>query len=135
MTKLQGELSAGVVSEARYYPWRGQGRESAMVKDRPLAIADDVRGAGPSLLLLPAFSSISTWAELDGVAQGLALRYRVITLDWLGFGESARPPWRSRPTIYQAMLNDFVQDVVPDVAGVVACGHSAGYALALAAQP
>ena len=135
MTKLQGELPVGVVSETRYYPWRGQGQEAAMVKDRSLAIAYDVRGAGPPLLLLPAFSSISTRAELDGLAQGLALHYRVITLDWLGFGESARPAWCSRPAIYQAMLNDFVQDVVPEVAGVVACGHSAGYALALAAQP
>ena len=134
MTKLQGELPVGVVSETRYYPWRWQGRESAMVKDRPLAIAYDVRGAGPSLLLLPAFSSISTRAEVDGLAQGLALRYRVITLDWLGFGESARPPGCSRSVIYQALLNDFVRDVVPEVAGVVACGHSAGYTLGLAAQ-
>lgn len=127
MTEVQGELSAGVVSETRYYPWQWQGQEAE--------IAYDVRGAGPSLLLLPAFSSISTRAELDGLAQGLALRYQVITLDWLGFGESARPPGCSRPAIYQAMLNDFVQDVVPEVAGLVACGHSAGYALALAAQP
>ena len=127
MTEVQRELSAGAVSETRYYPWRWQGQE--------VAIVYDVWGAGPSLLLLPAFSSISTRAELDGLAQGLALRYQVITLDWLGFGESARPPWRSRPVIYQAMLNDFVRDVVPEVAGLVACGHSAGYALALAAQP
>ncbi|NJO11325.1 MAG: alpha/beta hydrolase [Leptolyngbyaceae cyanobacterium SL_1_1] len=134
MAEVQGELLTGAVSETRYYPWRWQAREAAMVKDRPLAIAYDVRGVGPSLLLLPAFSSISIRAELDKLAQGLAQRYRVITLDWLGFGESARPAWRSRPAVYQAMLNDFVQAVVPKVAGVVACGHSAGYALGLAAQ-
>ncbi|NCJ08285.1 alpha/beta fold hydrolase [Synechococcales cyanobacterium C] len=126
MTEVQGELSAGVVSETRYYAWRWRGREAA--------IAYDVRGVGQTLLLLPAFSSISTRAELDRLAQGLAQRYRVITLDWLGFGESARPAWRSRPAIYQAMLQAFVRDVVPEVGGLVACGHSAGYALGLAAQ-
>ncbi|WOD39732.1 alpha/beta fold hydrolase [Nodosilinea sp. E11] len=126
MAEVQRELSTGVGSETRYYPWRWQGRE--------VALAYDVQGEGQTLLLLPAFSSISTRAELDGLAQGLAQRYRVITLDWVGFGESARPAGCSRPAIYQAMLNDFVRDVVPEAAGVVACGHSAGYALELAAQ-
>ncbi|MBE9114093.1 alpha/beta hydrolase [Nodosilinea sp. LEGE 07298] len=125
MTEVQGELLTGAVSATLYYPWRWQGKTAA--------IAYDVRGGGPSLLLLPAFSSISTRAELDKLAQGLAQRYRVITLDWVGFGESARLAWRSRPAIYRALLKDFVQDVVPEVAGLVACGHSAGYALELAA--
>jgi pimeloyl-ACP methyl ester carboxylesterase len=118
---------AEVKPETVYYLWRWQGLE--------VSIAYDVRGEGPTLLLLPAFSSISTRAELDGLAVELAQYYRVIALDWLGFGESARPAWRSRPAIYQAMLNDFVRDVVPEVAGLVACGHSAGYALGLATQP
>jgi pimeloyl-ACP methyl ester carboxylesterase len=127
---MAGEQKLGraeVKPETVYYLWRWQGPE--------VSIAYDVRGEGQTLLLLPAFSSISTRAELDGLAVDLAQHYRVITLDWLGFGESARLAWRSRPAIYQAMLNDFVRDVVPEVAGLVACGHSAGYALGLAAQP
>ncbi|TVP64558.1 MAG: hypothetical protein EA342_16055 [Leptolyngbya sp. LCM1.Bin17] len=67
-----------------------------------------MRGEGQSLLLLPALSSISTRTELRGLAVKLAQHY-------------------------QAMLRDFVRDVVPEVTGIVACGHSAGYALALAA--
>ncbi|TVQ12423.1 MAG: alpha/beta fold hydrolase, partial [Leptolyngbya sp. DLM2.Bin27] len=126
MTEARGLDQVEVVPETRYYPWQWRGRE--------VAIAYDGRGEGQSLLLLPAFSSISTRAELQGLAVELAQHYRVITLDWLGFGESARPPGCSRPAIYQAMLNDFGRDVVPEVAGVVACGHSAGYALGLAAQ-
>ncbi len=50
MTEVQGELSAGVVSETRYYRWRWQGQAAAMVKDRPLAIAYDVRGALPTVM-------------------------------------------------------------------------------------
>ncbi len=126
MAEVQGDLVTEVGSEARYYSWRWQGRQ--------VAIAYDVQGSGPSLLLLPAFSSISTRAELNGLVRGLALHYRVITLDWLGFGESARPAWRSRPAIYQALLKDFVREVVPEVTGLVACGHSAGYALQLVAE-
>lgn len=61
----------------------------------------------------------------------VAQHYEVVTLDWPGFGESARPAWRTRPAIYHALLKDFVQDV-PGLAGLVAAGHSAGYALALA---
>ncbi len=117
---------AEVKPEAVYYSWQWRGRE--------VPIAYDGRGEGQSLLLLPAFSSISTRAELQRLAVELAQHYRVLTLDWVGFGESARPAGRSRPAIYQAMLNDFVRHVVPDVAGVVACGHSAGYALELAAS-
>ncbi|WP_052049717.1 alpha/beta fold hydrolase [Leptolyngbya sp. KIOST-1] len=124
MAEVLGGLAAEVGDGMRYYGWRWQGREAS--------IAYDGRGAGQTLLLLPAFSSISTRAELDGLAVELARGYRVITLDWLGFGESARPAWRSRPAIYRAMLRDFVQDMVPEVAAIVACGHGAGYALELA---
>lgn len=122
MTEAQ---SLDLGAEMPYYPW--QWRHASV------QVAYELRGSGPLVLLLPAYSSISTRAELQGLATGLALHYRVVTLDWVGFGESARPPWRSRPAIYQAMLKDFVRDVVPEVVGVVACGHSAGYALRLAA--
>jgi pimeloyl-ACP methyl ester carboxylesterase len=126
VAKVQGKGLADIGLETRYYPWQWQGKAAT--------IAYGVRGEGQKLLLLPAFSSISTRAELDELAQGLAAQYQVITLDWPGFGESARPAWRSRPAIYQALLKDFVRDVVPEVAAVVACGHSAGYVLGLAAQ-
>ena len=122
MTEAQ---SLDLGAETQYYPWQWH--------HASVQVAYDVRGSGSTVLLLPACSSISTRAELQGLATGLALHYRVVTLDWIGFGESARPPWRSRPAIYQAMLKDFVRDVVPAVAGVVACGHSAGYALGVAA--
>jgi pimeloyl-ACP methyl ester carboxylesterase len=130
-TQRLGQIE--VTPDTSHYSWPG--RRVATGQDQPQrVIAYDVRGEGQALLLLPAFSSISTRAELQGLAVELAQHYRVITLDWVGFGESERPAGCSRPAIYQAMLKDFVRDVVPEIVGIVACGHSAGYALELAAS-
>lgn len=115
---------AQIPVETRHYPWQWH--------DQSVTIAYDLRGEGPPILLLPALSSISTRVELNAVAATLAQQYEVVTLDWLGFGKSDRPAWRTRPAIYHALLKDFVQDIVPGLAGLVAAGHSAGYSLALA---
>ena len=111
-------------AKTRYYPWQWH--------DQPVTVAYDLQGDGPPVLLLPALSSISTRAEFNAVAARLAQHYQVITLDWPGFGASDRPAWRTRPAIYHALLKDFVQDIVPGLAGLVAAGHSAGYTLTLA---
>ncbi|MBE9135655.1 alpha/beta fold hydrolase [Nodosilinea sp. LEGE 07088] len=120
--KLLDQAQAPV--ETRYYPWQWH--------DQSTTIAYDLRGEGPLILLLPALSSISTRVEFNAVAATLAQHYEAVTLDWPGFGKSDRPAWRTRPAIYHALLKDFVQDIVPGLAGLVAVGHSAGYALALA---
>ncbi len=41
---------------------------------------------------------------MRGIAELLADEYEVNCLDWLGFGDSQRPPLDYQPSIYQALL-------------------------------
>jgi pimeloyl-ACP methyl ester carboxylesterase len=85
---------------------------------------------------LPAFSTISTRTELHPLADRLvAAGFRCVLLDWPGFGASDRLDLPYGPVLYGEFLADFVASR-PAGAGIVACGHAAGYALAVArAQP
>ena len=110
------------------YRWSYQGRSHS--------IAYETLGEGPSILLLPAFSTVSSRTELEGIAQILAPHFQVIRLDWLGFGDSGRPPVQYNRPLYQQLLQDFVQACCPHPLAILAAGHAAGYAMHLAqAQP
>jgi pimeloyl-ACP methyl ester carboxylesterase len=88
------------------------------------------RGDGPTVLMLPALSSISTRRELAPLQQRLAARYRTVAIDWPGFGDLARPAVDWTPAAYAAYLAFVLDNVVPKPYAVVAAGHAAGYALA-----
>lgn len=105
------------------YSWFYQGQAHT--------IAYETLGRGPSVLLLPAFSTVSSRTELAGIAQILAPHFQVITLDWLGFGESDRPRVHYDRALYQQLLQDFVQQCCPQPLAIVAAGHAAGYAMHL----
>lgn len=98
------------------------------------SIAYDVMGQGKPVLLLPAFSTVSSRSEMQGIAERLADRYQAVTLDWLGFGESDRPALDYQPTLLHQVLQNFVQATFSEPVAVVAAGHAAGYALQLAQQ-
>ena len=53
-------------------------------------------GAEPTVLLLPALSSISTRAEMRPLAERLAPAFATVAVDWPGFGDRPRPrvDWR-----------------------------------------
>ena len=89
-------------------------------------------GKGKPMLLMPAFSTVSSRQEMKGIAELLADKYEVHCLDWLGFGDSQRPSVDYQPSLYQALLNDLVKDNFSQAVILVAAGHSAGYALELA---
>lgn len=108
------------------YRWLYQGRT--------VTIAYETLGQGSPVLLLPAFSTVSTRTELAGIAQVFASHVRVIALDWLGFGESDRPPIQYNRSLYQQLLQDFVRDCCPQPLTILAAGHAAGYAMQLAQQ-
>ncbi|MEO1134113.1 MAG: alpha/beta fold hydrolase [Cyanobacteria bacterium J06639_1] len=110
--------------EHQSYNWLYQGRS--------LAIAYDILGQGSPVLLLPAFSTVSSRTELAGIAQILSPHFQVIALDWLGFGESDRPRVHYDRSLYQQLLQDFVRDRCPHPLAIVAAGHAAGYAIHLA---
>ena len=98
-----------------------------------LTLGVDRCGQGPSVLLLPALSSISTRREMRPLQECLSAHYQAIAIDWPGFGDRPRPPLDWRPPAYTAFLDHVLRRVVPTPHAVVAVGHAAGYALAHAA--
>ncbi|AUT04412.1 alpha/beta hydrolase [Nostoc sp. CENA543] len=113
----------GVVQE---YQWQWE--------NQPLRVVYETLGNGSPVLLLPAFSSVSTRQEMADLARLLAPQFQVVALDWPGFGESSRPNLDYRPEIYQQFLTDFVQAVFSTPITVIAAGHAASYVLQLAQQ-
>ena len=89
-------------------------------------------GAGPSLLMLPALSSISTRGEMRPLQERLAAAFTTIAIDWPGFGDAPRPAVRWQPDAYRAFLADVLEQAVEHPFATVAAGHAAGYCLAAA---
>ncbi len=87
------------------------------------------------VLLLPAFSTVSSRDEMRPLAARLAARgFRCIVPDWPGFGGSTRGRLGYGPALYQAFLGDFARALLPREASVVAAGHASGYALTVGKQ-
>lgn len=106
------------------YQWKWQ--------DSTYEVAYEILGQGSPVLLLPAFSTVSTRAEMRGIAQKLAAQYQTIALDWLGFGESDRPALDYQPAIYLQLLRDFARSHFNQPIPVIGAGHAAGYIMQLA---
>lgn len=116
---------AAIEATAHVFQWSWKGK--------PVTAVYEVTGAGKPILLLPAFGNVSTRMEMQGLTDRLAEKYQVVTLDWVGFGDSARPPFDYTPTLYHAFLREFVQRVFREPVVVIAAGHAAGYVMQMAA--
>jgi pimeloyl-ACP methyl ester carboxylesterase len=114
-------VPARIGGSAQTYQWHHEGQ--------PYSIVYETRGQGNPILLLPAFSTVSTRGELSGLAEELASQFQVIALDWLGFGDSARPAIAYQPAVYHQLLQSFVRDVCKSPIAVIAAGHAAGYVM------
>jgi pimeloyl-ACP methyl ester carboxylesterase len=80
------------------------------------------------VVLLPAFSTVSSREEMRPLASRLAVSGFACTLvDWPGFGSSTGGRLDYRPALYYG----FLADLVPAGHADVAPGHADGYALAL----
>ena len=101
-------------------------------KETPIKVIYETRGQGNPILLLPAFSTVSTREEMRPLAEFLAPNFQVVTVDWPGFGESSRPRTDYEPQLYHQFLMDFVESIFNSPVAVVAAGHAAGYVMALA---
>jgi pimeloyl-ACP methyl ester carboxylesterase len=86
------------------------------------------------LLLLPALSSISTRAEMRPLMERLAAQFRVLALDWPGFGTAPRPDLRWTPDALSTFLRHALGEIGTRPHGVIAAGHAATYVLHHAAQ-
>jgi pimeloyl-ACP methyl ester carboxylesterase len=114
-------MSAGVFE----WVWNG----------RSVRAGYDVRGDGDeTVLLLPAFSTVSTRDEMRRLAELLSPDFRTIALDWPGFGAGRHPRLDHGPGLHLAFLRAFMEQVADGPAAVVAAGHAAAYVLASARQ-
>jgi pimeloyl-ACP methyl ester carboxylesterase len=91
-------------------------------------------GTGPTVLLLPALSSISTRDEMRPLQERLGDSYSTVAVDWPGFGNKPRPPIDWLPDTYRAFLTHLLTEVVPRPFATIAAGHAAGYLLGQAAD-
>ena len=106
-----------------------------MWKGTEVALGMDDAGKGPTAVLLLALSSISTREEMRPLLdRQLAPCFRVVTVDWPGFGGQARPEIDWTPQAFSAFLDWFLSEIVPPPYSMVAAGHAAGYALQHAAS-
>lgn len=100
--------------------------------DKQYRVVYETVGAGNPVLLLPAFSTVSSRTEMKGIANILATQHQVTVLDWLGFGESQCPPVDYNPALFQQLLGDFVKSIFNSPIILIAAGHASGYALKFA---
>lgn len=116
----------GIGGKRQVYLWNWQGRQ--------LSVVYETRGEGNTLLLLPAFSTVSTRGEMRGIAELLAPTFQVVAVDWPGFGESDRPKVDYHSGLYHQFLEDFVKAVFNTPVAAIAAGHAAGYVMRLAKE-
>jgi pimeloyl-ACP methyl ester carboxylesterase len=92
-------------------------------------------GRGQPLVFIHNIGLGASSYEWSKVYPEFAARYRVLALDLVGFGESARPATRAIASDYVRMLAEFVRALDwehPPI--IVASGLSAGFSAYLAAQ-
>ena len=70
----------------------------------PLRVGLARCGSGPTLLLLPALSSISTRSEMRPLQELRRARFATVAVDWPGFGSLLRPKLAWQPDHYRAFL-------------------------------
>lgn len=127
MTVIQSpKLAPDINGRIQSYSWAYRGQVFNAVYE--------TLGEGDPVLLLPAFSTVSSRTEMAGIARILAARFQVVALDWLGFGDSDRPALQYGRSLYQQFLQDFVENCFQQPVAIVAAGHAAGYAMNLAAR-
>ena len=97
-----------------------------------VSVGYDAQGNGSTVLLLPAFSTVCSREEMVPLAERLSGSFRVVTVDWPGFGRSASRKLPQDPALHLAFLAAFMDEVLHNSAAVVAAGHASGYALSLA---
>jgi pimeloyl-ACP methyl ester carboxylesterase len=89
-------------------------------------------GAGLTIVMLPALSSISTRREMQPLQERLAAAFTTVAIDWPGFGDAPRPAAQWQPEAYRAFLADVLGTAIERPFATVAAGHAAGYCLAAA---
>ena len=106
---------------------------------RRLQVVLERRGpaTAPIWLLLPALSTVSSRSEWQPLATAVADRCQLVSFDWPGFGDSDRPCLDYDADLLRSALRSILSYLyAQNCTGltVVAAGHSASIALALATE-
>jgi pimeloyl-ACP methyl ester carboxylesterase len=123
-TNDSNKIHSGIGGTKNFYNWNFSGKQYQVVYE--------TIGQGNPVLILPAFSTVSSRTEMKGIAQILANQYQVTVLDWLGFGDSQCPPVDYNPLLFQQLLQDFVKSIFNTPIILIAAGHASGYAVKFA---
>lgn len=99
------------------------------IDGRTFAIGVSEAGQGPLALCLPALSSISTRTEMYPLMERLRDKYRVVTVDWPGFGALPKPRIDWTPDLLSKFLDSVLRDIAIDPHTIIAAGHAASYVL------
>jgi pimeloyl-ACP methyl ester carboxylesterase len=117
-------MKGNVTSDHIAWNWGGEA----------VRVGIDRLGAGPTVLLLPALSSISTRREMLPLQERLAFDFATVAIDWPGFGDEPRPSISWKPAAYTTFLQHVLSNVAPCPYATIAAGHAASYALAVGAS-
>lgn len=96
---------------------------------REIAVGSEEEGVGPTLVLLPAQSSISTRHEMDALFERFKTQNHTVSVDWPGFGERSRPKMDWTPDLLSDFLHQFLAGLQSQCHVLIAAGHAATYAL------
>ena len=92
-----------------------------------------VAGSGAPLVLVHSINAAASMFEMRRPFAALQATRRVYAFDLLGFGDSDRPAQVYDAALYQALITDFVAEVVGSAADVLASSLGAAYTAAAAA--
>jgi pimeloyl-ACP methyl ester carboxylesterase len=106
---------------------------------RQLRLVLERRGPAeaPRWLLLPALSTVSSRGEWKAFADAMGDRRQLVSFDWPGFGDSDRPAIPYDAALLRSALRavlSYLRTTTRKRPIVVAAGHSASVALALATE-
>lgn len=97
--------------------------------DKTVELGCERSGQGPTVLLLPALSSISTRYEMRPLQERLSENFQIVAADWPGFGDQPRPRHDWQADIYAKFLTYLIGTLSHPLHAVIAAGHAATFAL------
>jgi pimeloyl-ACP methyl ester carboxylesterase len=127
--RLSGPADSMIEAEERRFAWR-RGEVT-------YAVTYQVKGRGAPVVLIHGIYVGASSFEYRRIFDLLARDFRVYAVDLLGFGQSQRPPVMYAPTLYEALILDFLTQVVGAAdhpAFVVASTLSAAFTIRAAAE-
>lgn len=91
-----------------------------------------VRGKGRPILLIHSLYTSCCMAEWEKTADELSSKYKVYTIDMLGYGMSDKPKMTYTAFIYASLIKDFIENVITRPAMVIAANNASAPAVTAA---